>query len=473
MALYQKTLDTTVVAVEAASAPGTGWTAAANLQDVLNAARSARLPLFLKAGTYVTGALDVTASNGGGNPLELVAAPGTVTIRLSGSASHLLNVVGVKNVSIRGIGFDGGNHTLTGPDVKGLVRFDGQTTSDFVLDDCTIYSSTRAGVVVVSGARGRITNNHISRCQTGIYVYDGLACIEGNNLIDLFDNGICVWTHTATGNGSLVRNNTINWIANASGGTGEYGNGILVYRAGNVKVAEKNIFNAKYSAIRLNGTRDCHVLNNHCWNLREVAIFIEAPGAGINLSGCVVSGNTIDTAGLGISVANAGLYNDGSARRCIVSNNVINNMVINDISDPGQPASKTVGKGISVEVDADVMGNVIQNTKGSAISLGTNDATRNVMAVGNLMMGCPMGIGYSANGAASTVLISSNVVRGYRNITNISDPNYHVSGAIVSQHFDGISYKRDTSGGAANIDYGNAMQTSVGSLTVGMNRADV
>lgn len=473
MALYQKTLDTTVVAVEAASSPGTGWTAAASLQAVLNAARSARLPLFLKAGTYVTGALDVTTTTGGGNPLELVAEPGTVTIRLSGSGSHLLNVVGVYSVSIRGINFDGNNHALTGAGTQGLVRFDGTTASDFALTDCAVYNSTKAGVVVVNGAQGHITNNHIYHCQTGVYSYDGLVSVEGNRLVDLFDNGICVWTSTATGNGSLVRNNTINWIANASGGTGEYGNGILVFRSGNVKVAENNIFNAKYSAIRLNGTRDCHVLNNHCWNLREVAIFIEAPGAGIDLSGCVVSGNTIDTAGHGISVANAGLYSDGAARRCIVSNNVINNMVINEISDPGYTPSKTGGKGISVEVDADVMGNVIQNTQGAAISLGTNDATRNIMAVGNLTMACPMGIGYSANGAASTVLISSNVVRGYRNITNIADPNYQVSGAIVSQHFDGVSYKRDTNGGVANTDYGNATQTSVGSLTVGMNRANV
>lgn len=47
-----------------------------------------------------------------------------------------------------------------------------------------------------------------------------------------------------------------------------------------------------------------------------------------------------------------------------------------------------------------------------------------------------------------------------------------MSGAIVSCTFTGTSYDRDTAGGAANTDYGNATQTSVASLTVGMNRAN-
>lgn len=472
MALYQKTLENTVVAVEAASSPGTGWTAAASLQAVLNAARSAKLPLFLKAGTYVTGALDVTTATGGGNPLELVAEPGTVTIRLSGSAPHLLNVVGVNSVFVRGIAFDGDNKVLTGSGVQGLIRFQGASANDFLVENCAVSNSTKAGIVVAENARGSILDNRVFHCQTGIYCVDGQVTVERNNLTDLFDNGVCVWTSSQGGNGSIVRNNTINWVANQTGGTGEYGNGVLVFRAGNVKVVENNIFNVKYSAIRLNAASNCHVLANHCWNAREVAIFVEAPGAGLNLIGGVVSGNTVTTAGHGISVANAGLYGDGLAARCVVSNNVISDITVNTISDPGYVPSETSGMGISAEMDTDVTANVIQNTAGPGISLGINDATRNVMATGNLIMDSPMGIGYSANSAARSILISSNLIRGYRNITAVTDPNYRMSGAIVSCTFTGTSYDRDTAGGAANTDYGNATQTSVGSLTVGMNRAN-
>lgn len=82
-----------------------------------------------------------------------------------------------------------------------------------------------------------------------------------------------------------------------------------------------------------------------------------------------------------------------------------------------------------------------------------------------------MGIGYSANGSAQAILISSNLIRGYRNITNTADPDYPISGAIVSQSFNGTSFVRDTNGGSANTDYGNATQTTVGALTVGMNQA--
>ncbi|MGG6897913.1 TIGR03808 family TAT-translocated repetitive protein [Rhizobium sp. BR 315] len=472
MTLYQKSLDNLLVVSQSSSSPGTGWSAVSNLQTAINNARSSAKPLQLLPGVYLTSQILVDTASGGGNRLELFAEQGTVTVRLSAAAPYLLNVNNVPDVVVRGINFDGSNQTINGSGIAGLIRFDGSSTTDFIFSECNVSKSMATGVVAVNNARGRIADNRISNCGIGIFAIDSQVFIENNGLSTLNDNGICVWASTVGGNGSVVSGNTVNWVDNASGGTGQYGNGILVYRAGNVKISENNVFNTKFSAIRLNAANNGHVVNNYCWNMREVAIFIEAPGAGENLSGGIISGNNIDTAGLGISVANSGLYGDGIADRCVVSNNNIINITNNAIPYPDGSTSLTTGRGITVETDTIVTNNVISLTVGAAIGLGVNDAAKDIMATGNLINNCPMGIAYSTNNSASSILVSSNVVRGYRDISNVADPNYPISGAIVSYSFDGSSFQRDKNGGSPNTDYGNATQTSSGPLTVGMNRAN-
>ena len=472
MAIYQKSLDNLMVITQAASSPGTGWSVVANLQTAINNARNSSKPLQLLPGVYPTSQILIDGASGGGNRLEMFAEQGTVTVRLSAAAPYLLDVSNVPDVVIRGINFDGNNQAITSSGIAGLLRFEGSSTTDFILSECNIMNSPVAGVLAAGNARGRIVDNRIASCDTGIFSIDCAVYIEDNSLSTLNNNGICVWTSSLGGNGSLVSGNTINWVNNAAGGTGQYGNGILVYRAGNVKVSGNNIFNTKFSAIRLNAATNCHVVNNYCWNLREVAIFIEAPGAGENLNGCIISGNNVDTAGLGISVANSGLYGDGLADRCVVSNNNVNNITNNAIPYPDGSTSMTTGRGITVETNTIVTNNVISATAGAAVGLGVNDAAKDIMATGNLINNCPMGIAYSANGSGSSILISSNIVRGYRNITNVSDPNYPISGAIVSYSFNGTTFQRDTNGGSPNADYGNATQTSSGALTVCMNRAN-
>lgn len=115
---------------------------------------------------------------------------------------------------------------------------------------------------------------------------------------------------------------------------------------------------------------------------------------------------------------------------------------------------------------------MVEETAGPGILLGVNDAAANLSAVGNTVTAAPVGIGYSKNASAGPILISSNMLRGYKVATTISDPNYPLSGAIVSMSFTGTDMVRDTSGASPNTDYGNATQTSVGNLTVGMNRAN-
>ncbi|MFJ6322171.1 MULTISPECIES: hypothetical protein [unclassified Rhizobium] len=82
-----------------------------------------------------------------------------------------------------------------------------------------------------------------------------------------------------------------------------------------------------------------------------------------------------------------------------------------------------------------------------------------------------MGIGYPANPSAFGLLISNNEVSSYAKASKPTDPGYSYSGAIVSVSHDGTHFVRDAAGGVANTDDGNATQTVVGALTVGMNKA--
>lgn len=463
------TADDSVIAIEAAGSPGTGWTSAPDLQSVIDIARSAELPLFLRAGTFVSSKIDITTSTGSGNSLYMWAVPGTVTIQLSQDDDYLIGIDSVGQVRLSGITFDGAGHNLTASTNPGLIRIEGWDAADFQISDCRVSNSTKNGISVLSVGSGTIANNRIEVCDTAIVSLDSVTQIEDNTINWMNNNGIMVWTSTLTGNGTVIKNNSIQGIENDDGGSGQYGNGINVYRAGNVKVLSNSIYSTKFSAIRLNAASNGQVSNNYCWSLRETAIFLEAPGEGENLYGGIVTDNTIITAGAGISVANSGLYGDGAALGVVVANNRISDMTRNVLEDAGYTTS---GLGIAVEGRCDVSSNLVDGTEGPGIVLGVNDAARDLSAVGNIVFNAPMSIAYSANSAAGPLIVVGNLLRGYNVVTSTSDPDYPVSGAIVSASFNGTSLGRDTNGSSPNTDYGNATQTAVGNLTVGNNRAD-
>lgn len=472
MTIYSITSNDSITAIEAASSPGTGWVSAPDLQTVIDAARSAELPLFLRAGTFLSDKIDITPSSGGGNSLYMWAVPGTVTIQLQQDDDYLLGIDSVGRVRVTGITFDGAGRNLTASTNPGLLRIEGSSAADFLIADCEVVNSSKNGISVLGVGNGTIARNRIELCDTAIVTLDSVTQIEDNTINWMNNNGIMVWTSTLTGNGTVIKNNFIQGIENDDGGTGQYGNGINIYRAGNVKILSNTIYTAKYSAIRLNAASDCYISENYCWNLRESAIFLEAPGEGENLYGGIVTGNSISTAGNGISVANSGLYGDGVARGVVVSNNRIVAITRNSINDPGYTPPVTGGFGIAVEGRCEVCGNLLDEVEGPGITLGVNDAAENLSAVGNLIYNASMSIAYSANSAAGPLLIVGNLMRGFNVATSTSDPDYPSSGAIVSATYNGTDLVRDTNGSSPNTDYGNATQTLVANLTVGNNRAD-
>ncbi len=65
--------------------------------------------------------------------------------------------------------------------------------------------------------------------------------ITGNSVRGAGNGGILVWRSTPGDDGTLVIDNRIENVANKSGGSGQYGNAINVFRADNVIVRGNRI----------------------------------------------------------------------------------------------------------------------------------------------------------------------------------------------------------------------------------------
>jgi uncharacterized secreted repeat protein (TIGR03808 family) len=450
-----KVTDSALIARVAAAT--TGWTAFTSLQTLFDLARTQGLPLFLLPGTYTTGALTILSSNGSGKPLVVEASPGTATIQFAGAGTPL-RLESVSNIRFRGLRFDGQNQAL--PDYAYLrpAFIALKATNAVAFEDCEIVNSSGIGVYV-TGGNARLERCYVATHSTGVFSEDALSYIHKCNITMISNNGVVIWRNAIGGDSSEVIGNTINGVETAAGGTGQNGNGVLVFRAIGVTIRDNRIFSCKFSAVRCNGG-GAHVIDaNYVWNIREVAIYVEAPGAGIDISGVVISNNHLDTVGTGVSVANAGLYNDGVARSVVIEGNRISNARVHQFPDPGYFPTSGGGNGVTAETDCAISGNIIDGIDGVGIQIGTNDAVRDVTVTGNLIRSCKWGVGVSNNaitGAKGEVIVVGNIVRGASN------------GAIVPVAYDGST---GASSRVGTADYGNTLSQTVGKVTFGHNRA--
>ena len=273
--------------------------------------------------------------------------------------------------------------------------------------------------------------------------------MTGCTVADCANNGIVVVRSAQEEDGSSIEASRITAIGNASGGTGQYGNGILVFRAGGVRVTDNRIDGCAFSAIRVNGGNRARIVANRADAIREHAIYLEAPSAALGLEGGIIANNIVTKAGVGIAVANLGLYGDGSASEVSVTGNQVFDVTRNPMPasyGPGQ----TFGAGIMVTGYATVTGNTVDHAATSGIILGTNNAAADLTCTGNYVTQCRMGIGFSSDPRAGAILITSNLVTRYRDASSPGRKD-GFSGAIVPVSYDGSTYSR-----AGETDYGNA-----------------
>jgi uncharacterized secreted repeat protein (TIGR03808 family) len=218
--------------------------------------------------------------------------------------------------------------------------------------------------------------------------------ITANTVENCADNGILVWRSRPGEDGTIVTANRIRRIGAASGGSGENGNAINLFRAGGVIVAHNRIEDCAYSAVRANSAANAEIVNNSCTRLGEVALYAE-----FAFEGAVIAGNLVDDAASGISITN---FNEGG-RLAVCSGNLVRNLRFRDHFDRR-------GNGIGAEADTLITGNVVENAPGAGITLGWGAYLRNVLATGNIVRKCGVGIGVSVAPGAGPAVITGNLI---------------------------------------------------------------
>jgi len=296
------------------------------------------------------------------------------------------------DVVLDGIGFEG----LGEASGRDNAVVSAQMSERLTIRNCAFRNFAGNGLELKQ-CSGRIACNRMTDIgMTGIFALDSTGLeIASNHISDIGNNGIQVWTSEQRQDGTIVMGNRIERVRFDNGGSGQNGNGITVFRAGNVIVSNNRISDCGYSAIRNNSGRNCQIVNNSCSRLYETAIYVE-----FAFDGAVVSGNLIETAAGGISITN---FNEGG-RLAVCANNVVRD-ITGGGSDPGKR-----GIGIAVEADTIITGNVVEGASHVGISAGWGHYARNVLISGNLVRQCATAITLSVSKDAGTISVSGNMI---------------------------------------------------------------
>jgi uncharacterized secreted repeat protein (TIGR03808 family) len=359
------------------------------LQRAIDEATRAQAPLALPPGTYRIGTLRLSRGT------QLVGVRGATKLAFTGGAAMLL-AEGADGLGLSGLTLDGGAIPL--PDRRGLIHL--LAGRDVRVNDCAIAGSGGNGIWLEQ-VSGDISGNIITQtATTAIVSFDALGLIVARNTITATrDNGIEILRTAIGDDGTLVADNRIEDIKAGPGGSGQYGNAINAFRAGNVIVRGNRIKNCDYSAVRGNSASNIQIVNNSVTDVREVALYSE-----FSFEGAVIAGNTVDGAALGVSVCN---FNEGG-RIAVVQGNIIRNLL------PKRPVGTApdddAGIGIYVEADTSVTGNVIENAPAFGIVAGWGKYLRDVAITGNVIRKAFAGIGVSVVAGAGTALGNNNMI---------------------------------------------------------------
>jgi uncharacterized secreted repeat protein (TIGR03808 family) len=361
----------------------------ASLQVAIEQSVFSGTPLFIPPGTYKTGSLRLKSG------VSILGVPGQTVLKLS-SGSSILQAQAADTIRLSGLTLDAEGAAMAQDGA--LLAFDHVTRLDIA--DCRFLNSAQDGVSLRNCA-GRVSHNEIGAVRgTGFFSNDAAGLEISHNLVrDCGDNGIQVWRSEIGEDGTLVFANRVERIEAKSGGSGENGNGINLFRAGNVVVSGNRIADCAYSAVRDNSGANCQIIGNSCSRLGETAIFVE-----FAFDGAIVAQNTVEQAATGISVTN---FNDGG-HLAVVQGNLIRNIFTRQGSD-------SPGIGIAVEADCAITGNIVDTAPGFGLAIGWQRYLRDVVATGNLIRNCAIGIGVSVTAGAGKALIADNMITGANN----------------------------------------------------------
>lgn len=257
----------------------------ATLQRAIDQAASSRQPLNLRAGTYRASGLELPPGT------QILGTAGATRI-VANRPGPIISSAHANDVVLYGLSFDGGGQTL--PDGAGLVSLaDGERVR---VASCEFIGAAGFGLAL-DNIGGEVTGcTVLGAADAAIFSINarGLS-IARNRIRRAGNNGIQVWRSSQGEDGTLVTDNSIEEIGNRSGGTGQNGNGINVFRAGGVTVRGNRIRDCVFSAIRGNGSSNIRIVENDCRELGEVALYAE-----FAFEGAIIANNTVDGAGHGV-----------------------------------------------------------------------------------------------------------------------------------------------------------------------------
>ncbi|MBR0754446.1 TIGR03808 family TAT-translocated repetitive protein [Bradyrhizobium jicamae] len=369
--------------------PGSSDDQTKNLQRAIDEAARAQVPLVLPPGVYRTGLLRLSGGS------QLIGVRGATKLVFNGGMS-MLSGEGAGGIGLSGLTLDGGGVPL--PTRRGLVHC--LSGRDIRITDCEFAGSGGNGIWFEQ-VSGDVSNNIFTDIATTALVsFDALGLIVSRNTIKgTNDNGIEILRTAIGDDGTIVADNRIEDIKAGPGGSGQYGNAINAFRAGNVIVRGNRIKNCDYSAVRGNSASNIHITDNSVTNVREVALYSE-----FSFEGAVIASNTVDGAAVGVSVCN---FNEGG-RIAVVQGNIIRNLL------PKRPIGTApdddAGVGIYIEADTSVTGNVIENAPSYGIVAGWGKYLRDVAITGNVIRKAFVGIGVSVVPGAGTALVNNNMI---------------------------------------------------------------
>lgn len=363
------------------------------LQRLVDTSAATGRPLYLPPGRYDVSGLTLP------DDIRLTGVAGATRLVQAGGGP-LLRAEGGRRIEISGITLEGVDRAVAASGAENadaLVSLSG--IAEVIITDCKISGGAGHGLRL-ERCGGRVTGSSISGAGlAGLYSVEatGLS-ITDNSVSDCGNGGILVHRWSVGRDDTVVMRNRVTRISALAGGTGQNGNGINIFRAGNVMVAHNHVSDCAFSAIRANAASNVQINGNQCLMSGETAIYAE-----FGFQGAVISDNLIDGAANGILVVNF----DEDGRLATVSGNVVRNL---SLEGPYEHDGAGFGFGISAEADTAVTGNVIENAPRWGIVLGWGPYMRSVVASGNIVRKAPIGIAVTVVEGAGTAILSGNVL---------------------------------------------------------------
>ena len=212
------------------------------LQNAIDHAAGARVPLVLGPGVYRAGDLRLPSG------AQIVGVRGATRLVLTHGPS-LISANRADMVGLTGLVLDGANLPL--PEGRGLVHF--AAGRALRITDCELVASGQHGIVL-EAVEGEVTGSTIADVKDAAIVSrDARGLLIARNVIRAAgNNGIQVWRSEPGDDGTLVVDNRIEGILARAGGSGQNGNGINVFRAANVVVQGNRLRACAFSSVRGN-----------------------------------------------------------------------------------------------------------------------------------------------------------------------------------------------------------------------------